>query len=267
MIWSKSSIAVTRSRLYREKARGSSIWYRLRMARSGCIVVTGAAGALGAAVSRRLVNDGWAVALIDSPAHPERARALAAELGSRAIALDADVARANDLEKALAAVPSELGPIAGAVLIAGGWQGGKPLHDEDSATFPAMVAANLETAHASLRALLPGMVARKSGSVVVIGSRAAVQPWTSAKASAYGATKAAVVAMAQAAAAEVLEHGVRINAVLPSTLDTPANRRAMPHADPSSWVALESCAGVIAVLLSDDARDVSGVAIPVYGRA
>jgi NAD(P)-dependent dehydrogenase (short-subunit alcohol dehydrogenase family) len=233
----------------------------------GCIVITGGAGALGSAVARRVVKDGGAVALLDAPAHLDRARALAAELGDRAVAIGADVSRAAAVEAALAQVPSALGAIAGAALIAGGWQGGKPLHEEDAATWAAMTSANLETAHASLRALLPGMVARKHGSVVVVGSRAVERPWTSAKASAYGATKAAVVALAQAAAAEVVDDGVRINAILPSTLDTPANRQAMPKVDPQTWVSLDSCAAVIAFLLSDDARDVSGASIPVYGRA
>jgi len=237
------------------------------MANSGCIVITGAAGALGSAVARRLVKDGWAVALLDAAAHLERGRGLAAELGNRAVAMGADVGQRAAMETALGNLPSAFGPVAGAALIAGGWQGGKPLHEEDPATWSAMTSANLETAHASLRALLPGMVARARGRVVVVGSRAVERPWTSAKASAYGATKAAVVALAQAAAAEVLDHGVRINAILPSTLDTPANRHAMPNVDPSTWVSLDSCAGVIAFLLSDDARDVSGAALPVYGRA
>jgi NAD(P)-dependent dehydrogenase (short-subunit alcohol dehydrogenase family) len=130
-----------------------------------------------------------------------------------------------------------------------------------------MMGANLETVHRSLRALLPAMVARKRGSIVVIGSRAAVQPATSAGAAAYAASKAAVVALAQAVAAEVLEHGVRVNAVLPSTLDTPANRASMPKVDPAKWVTLGSAAGVVAFLLGDEARDVSGVALPIYGRA
>jgi len=103
--------------------------------------------------------------------------------------------------------------------------------------------------------------------VVVIGSRAAVEPWTSAGAAAYAASKAAVVALAQAAAAEVRDRGVRVNAVLPSTLDTPANRAAMPGADATKWVTLESAAQVVAFLLSDEARDIQGAALPVYGRA
>jgi NAD(P)-dependent dehydrogenase (short-subunit alcohol dehydrogenase family) len=130
-----------------------------------------------------------------------------------------------------------------------------------------MMSANLETVHRSMRALLPSMVSRGDGSIVVIGSRNVERPWTGASAAAYTASKAAVVAFAQAVAAEVLTSGVRVNAVLPSTLDTEANRRAMPDADPKAWVSLPSAAKVIAFLLSEDARDISGAAIPLYGRA
>jgi NAD(P)-dependent dehydrogenase (short-subunit alcohol dehydrogenase family) len=154
------------------------------------------------------------------------------------------------------------------VLIAGGWQGGGPLHArQDDAIWRAMVGANLESGYRAMRALLPGMVARKAGSLVVIGSRAAVRPDTSAGAAEYAATKSAIVSLAQAVAAEVLDSFVRVNAVLPSTIDTPANRGGMPKADFSKWVAPSSIAGVISFLLSDAARDVSGAAIPVYGRS
>ena len=142
------------------------------------------------------------------------------------------------------------------------------VHDEqDDEVWRAMLEANLETVHRSLRALLPSMVARKRGAIVALGSRAAVDPGSSANAAAYAASKAATVALVQAVAAEVRDHGVRINAVLPSTMDTPANRAAMPDADPSRWVSLASAAGVVAFLLGDEARDISGAAIPVYGRA
>jgi NAD(P)-dependent dehydrogenase (short-subunit alcohol dehydrogenase family) len=234
-----------------------------------CVVITGGAGALGTAVAKRLAADGYAVAIVDAPASSERARALASELAkvTRTVAIEADASSAGAWRSVLARVEAELAPPTAAVLVAGGWQGGKPLHEEEDATWSAMMTANLETAHAAMRALLGGMVARKKGSIVVIGSRAAVRPWTSANASAYAASKAAVVALAEAAAAEVLDLGVRINAVLPSTLDTPANRRAMPSADPAKWVSLESAAAVVAFLLSEAARDVSGAALPLYGRA
>ena len=152
--------------------------------------------------------------------------------------------------------------------MAGGWKGGAPFHQESSGeAWQAMLEINLETARRSLHAVLAGMVARKQGSVVLIGSRAVERPWESTGASAYAVAKSAVVTLARVVAAEVLEHGVRVNAVLPSVIDTEANRRAMPKADPSRWVAPRSLAQVIAFLLSDAARDISGAVLPVYGRS
>ncbi|HVJ15581.1 MAG TPA: SDR family NAD(P)-dependent oxidoreductase [Polyangiaceae bacterium] len=155
----------------------------------------------------------------------------------------------------------------GAVLVAGGWKGGKRFHEDESGEiWRAMMESNLETARVALHALLPGMVERKRGSIVVVGSRAAARPWESANAAAYAASKAALLGLVKAAAAEVLADGVRLNVVHPSTIDTAGNRAAMPKADFGKWVTPESLSGVVAFLLSDAARDISGAEIPVYGR-
>ena len=238
------------------------------MPSSSCVVITGAAGALGSAVARYLAARKYAVALLDVPQAEAALKALASELGEGSRQFAIDIRDGAAWASVLPAIEKDLAPPSHAVLVAGGWRGGKALHEHtNDEEWDAMMSMNLETAHRSLRALLPGMVARKRGSIVVIGSRAAERPWTSASSAAYGAAKAAVVALAEAVAAEVLEHGVRVNAILPSTLDTPANRRAMPKADPARWVGTDSAAAVIAFLLSDDARDVSGAMIPVYGRS
>jgi NAD(P)-dependent dehydrogenase (short-subunit alcohol dehydrogenase family) len=231
-------------------------------------IVSGAAGALGAEVARTLASRGWAVALVDTQAHADRLKTLAQSL-PQSTWTAGDAGEADTWKRALADAERVLGaPPSRAALVAGSWRGGKSLHEETTDdTWTALQAANVESAYRGLRALLPGMVARRQGSIVVIGSRAVERPWTSGGSSEYAATKSAVVALARSAAAEVLGFGVRVNAVLPSTLDTPANRAAMPSADPSRWVSLASAAGVIAFLLSDDARDVSGAEIPVYGRA
>jgi NAD(P)-dependent dehydrogenase (short-subunit alcohol dehydrogenase family) len=231
-------------------------------------LVTGAAGALGAEVARVLAGRGHALALLDSEAGQDRLEALAGSLG-RAVVVTGDLTVQSTWIGAMASIERELGAApSAAALIAGGWRGGQPLHEEsDDAVWRAMMAANLDTARLGMRALLPPMVARKAGSIVVVGSRVVEQPWTGAGATAYVASKSALVALARAVAAEVLDHGVRVNAVLPSTMDTPANRRAMPQVDPARWVSLSSAAGVIAFLLGDEARDVSGAALPLYGRA
>lgn len=226
-------------------------------------LITGAAGALGSVVASKLLERGHRVAAVDLPRSAARLSALKGVLP-----LPFDTDRQEAWREPLAQVERELGPLTGAVLIAGGWQGGGTLHTRpDDAIWRAMLGANLESAYRCLRAVLPGMVERRAGSVVVVGSRAAARPDTSAGAAEYAATKSAVVALAQATAAEVLELGVRVNAVLPSTIDTGANRQAMPSADPTRWVAPSSLAGVIGFLLSDAARDISGAALPVYGKS
>jgi NAD(P)-dependent dehydrogenase (short-subunit alcohol dehydrogenase family) len=233
---------------------------------STSIIVTGGAGALGSAVVRHLVGLGRRVVALDHPRTDAKLAALSAELGGACLAVAADVSTAAGWKGALEQA-ARLGPAAGAVLTVGGWVGGEALVSEADETFERMMGSNLGTVHAALRALLPGMVARSGGSVVVIGSRVVERPWSGAGAASYTASKAGAVALAQAAAAEVLEAGVRVNAVLPSTIDTAANRAAMPGADASKWVAPEAIAKVIAFLLSDDSAPISGAAIPVYGRA
>ena len=234
------------------------------------VVITGAAGALGSEVARHLAAKNYKVALVDVPAAAARLDELAKEL--HGAAAPADITSAAAWRELLPRIEREWGaPPSHAALIAGGWQGGAALHEQlaedEGARWQAMMSANLETVHRSLAALVPPMVAQTRGSIVVVGARGVERPWTNAGSAAYGASKSAAVALALAVASEVLAHGVRVNAIMPSTLDTPANRRAMPTTDFSKWVSPASAAGVIAFLLSDDARDISGAAIPVYGRA
>jgi NAD(P)-dependent dehydrogenase (short-subunit alcohol dehydrogenase family) len=232
--------------------------------------ITGAAGALGSELARTLAAKGYKVALFDIERAKDRLRDLVKELGeANAFAYASDFASEAAWGAALDATKTALGGWpTDAALIAGSWAGGAPVHEtKDEASYQQLITSNVDSAYRALRALLPPMVQAKRGSIVVVGSRAVPRPWTSAGSAAYAGAKAAVVTIAQAVAEEVLEEGVRINAILPSTMDTPANRAAMPNADPSKWVSLSSAAGVVAFLLSDDARDVSGAAIPVYGRA
>ena len=231
-------------------------------------IVTGAAGALGAEVARSLSRRGCRLVLADSERAKDGLTALASELGGAAV-MSGDLATQAAWDEALPRLERELGGAPSlAALVAGAYRGGAPLDaTTDDGVWRTMMNANLETVYRALRALLPSMLAHGRGSIVAVGSRAAVQPWTSGGSAAYAASKAAVVALVQAVAAEALPRGVRVNAVLPSTLDTPANRAAMPRADPSRWVSVSSAAEVIAYLLGDGAQDVSGAAVPVYGRA
>jgi NAD(P)-dependent dehydrogenase (short-subunit alcohol dehydrogenase family) len=231
-------------------------------------LITGGGGALGSTLGDVLVRSGHRVALVDRPQGKHRLEELVLALPSgSALPLALDAADPLAWKSACDQIDGALGQLDGAVLTAGGWRGGAPYHASGAQAFAPMLDMNLATVHQALTALLPRLVARRRGSIVVIGSRAVERPWESAGAAAYAASKAAVVALAQAASVELRDHGVRINAVLPSTIDTPANRRAMPDADFSRWVSPSSLSGVIRFLLSEEARDISGAAIPVYGRA
>jgi NAD(P)-dependent dehydrogenase (short-subunit alcohol dehydrogenase family) len=226
-------------------------------------VVTGANGALGAAMVERL-------ALAHAVIGLERSKtggSAVVRTGPNSVTVHANVSDAEALASALGQAEGELGAITGAVLTAGAWRGGSKFAEPRAAAdFRAVMEANLDSANIALRAILPGLVARKRGSVVLVGSRSGVRPFDAPGDAAYAASKAALTALAQAIAAEVLADGVRVNLVLPSTIDTDANRRAMPDADHSRWVTTESLADVVDFLLSERARDISGAAIPVYGR-
>jgi NAD(P)-dependent dehydrogenase (short-subunit alcohol dehydrogenase family) len=228
------------------------------------VLVSGAGGALGSALVAQFArSDAVVVAAGRGVVQAE----LDAKYGAgRTFAAPLELASAAAWSELSARLENEGLAVDGAVLAAGGWRGGVPLAETGDDVWSGMLALNLETARASLRALLPGMLAARRGSIVLVASLAAARPWESAGAAAYAASKAAALALVQAAAAEVLASGVRVNAILPSTLDTPANRGAMPKADFTRWVAPASLAQVAEFLLSDAARDISGAALPVYGR-
>jgi NAD(P)-dependent dehydrogenase (short-subunit alcohol dehydrogenase family) len=230
------------------------------------VLVTGAAGALGGVLVRYLAARGQRVVAIDRP-QASGALAEVARDAPGVIPIELDATSAETWSPVMEHIVADHGVPHGAVLVAGGYRGGRHFSEGDAnATFKAMMDLNAASASAALAALLGPMVGSGRGSIVMVGSRAGVRPWESAGSAAYAASKAAVVALVQAVAAEVLAAGVRINAVLPSTIDTPQNRSSMPDADPSRWVSPGSLCDVIGFLLSDAARDVSGAALPVYGK-
>ena len=233
-------------------------------------LVTGAAGALGAEVARTLSARGDRLVLVDGARRKGAARAARGDARPGACVVAGDITDDATWSEAMPRIERELGaPPSLAALIAGAWRGGTPLHEEkDDETW-----THDDERERRDRAPEPACACCRRWSRASAGassSSARAPPCSRGRARAPRRTrrrKSAVVALAQAVAAEVLEHGVRVNAILPSTMDTPANRAAMPKADPAKWVSLDSAAGVVAFLLSDDARDISGAALPVYGRA
>lgn len=215
------------------------------------ILVTGAAGALGAAVADRALELGARAVLVDL-------RAMDGGPEERWIA--ADLTDAAATAKALAGV----GDVDALFCVAGGFDMGPAVHETEEALFSRMMAINVSTLRNVLSVVVPGMVARRRGSVVTVGALSALKG--QAQMGAYTAAKSVVMRLTEALAAEVKDAGVRANCVLPSLIDTPANRRDMPDADFSQWVSPRELANVICFLGSDAASGVTGALMPVAGR-
>ena len=145
----------------------------------------------------------------------------------------------------------------------GGYAGGQPLWETDSKTFDQMFALNLRSGYVLCRAIVPVMLKQRSGAILNVSSRTALDH--AAGAAAYAASKAAAVAMIDSLAADLKGTGIRVNSVLPSIIDTDANRKAMPKADFTKWPKPEEIARVILFLCSEEARLIHGAAVPVYG--
>jgi NAD(P)-dependent dehydrogenase (short-subunit alcohol dehydrogenase family) len=222
-------------------------------------LITGGAGALGAATVAAFLADGWRVV---APVRPGSA----ARVPAGAITVEGDLSVETDVTAAVA-VAAEPGdaPLRAVVNAVGGYAGGPLIADTPVDDFEAMLARNLRPTYLVTSAALPYLVEAGGGSVVCVSSRAAVSPFPGA--AGYVTSKAAVLAFAGAVAVEYRKQGVRCNTVLPSVIDTPANRHAQPDADHSRWVAPDEIARVILFLASDDSGPTSGAQIPVYGRA
>ena len=176
----------------------------------------------------------------------------------------ADLTVPAEAELAVRKVIETSGKIDALLHLTGGFAGGKPVAETDDAVWMRMLDLNLHTAIHVARAVIPHMLQAGKGRIVAIGSRTGVEP--AAGLSAYGVSKAALIALVRTIAAEVRNSGVTANIVLPSVIDTPANRADMPDADFTRWVAPAELADVIVFLASDGARAIRGAAIPVTGR-
>ncbi len=219
------------------------------------VIVTGAAGNLGREVTRVLAEKGVEVIAVDHadsglPETPNTTRLGGVDL--------ADAAQAA----AAVATAAKGGSLQGLVNVAGGFAWEKVLGGE-AATWDRMWALNVTTALNMCRAAAPALE-DGAGSIVNIGAAAAAPAGLGM--GAYAASKSAVARLTETLAAELKPRRVRVNAVLPSIIDTPANRKSMPDADPSAWVTTTELAATIAFLLSPDASGVTGALIPVVGR-
>jgi NAD(P)-dependent dehydrogenase (short-subunit alcohol dehydrogenase family) len=220
------------------------------------VLVAGGTGALGAAVVRELVAAEYkVVATWIVPKERERLEALPVEL------VEADLFDPGAAASAVAAVDD----LEAVVDLVGGFASGPRVHETDPGEFARLITLNLTPAFTLARAAMPRMIERGGGAFVGVSARPALRPF--AGAAGYITGKAAVLAFIQALDAEYRDDGIRCNAILPSVIDTPANRESQPDADWSKWVPPEEIAKVVRFLVSEDSGPTSGAAIPVYGRA
>jgi NAD(P)-dependent dehydrogenase (short-subunit alcohol dehydrogenase family) len=223
------------------------------------VLITGVTGGLGGAVARAFLDAGAAVAGVS------RTEAPVAFAGPRYFPLAADLSTPDGAASAVRRAVEAAGRIDALVHLVGGFAGGQPVAQTTDGAWRSMLDLNLNAAFYTMRAVLPHLLAAGRGRIVAVGSRTGVEP--AAGLSAYGASKAALIALVRTIAAEVRDTGITANVVLPSVIDTPANRAASPGADASKWVKPESIARLLVWLASGAAAEINGAVIPIYGRA
>lgn len=228
------------------------------------VLVAGGTGGLGRAVSLAFLEEGAKVVV--TYRQQKEFDALKSEAGAKGSAIEGygvDVTDETAVRQLLAKVLAEHGRLDALVNAVGAYAGGVNLWDLETKVFDQMLALNLRSGYALLRAAIPAMLKQKHGAIVNVASKAALDH--GAGAAAYAASKAAAVALMDSLAAEVKGTGVRVNSILPSIIDTEANRKAIAGADFRKWPKANDIARVILFLCSDDARVIHGAAVPVYG--
>jgi len=229
-------------------------------------VVAGGTGGLGRAVSRAFLEQGWDVAV--TYRLQKEWQALHEASGEKSQQLEGyelDVTDERAIKDWIEMLAVKHRRVDALINTVGGYAGGAKLWEMEPRVFEQMLALNLRSGFVLARAVVPLMLRQGYGSIVNVASKAALDH--AAGASAYVASKTAAVAMMDSLAAELKGTGVRVNSILPSIIDTEANRRAMPNSDFAKWPKPEEIAQVILFLCSDDAKLVRGAAIPVYGAS
>nr|MDT0658437.1 SDR family NAD(P)-dependent oxidoreductase [Micromonospora sp. DSM 115978] len=225
------------------------------------VLVTGGTGGLGGAVTAAFVEAGWRVVVPvrDGSPGPQPA-------AGDVVRVVADLTDPDQTARAVGEAAADAGaPLRAVVNLVGGYAAGGLVHETPIADFERMLSLNLRPTYLVTSAALPHLTAAGGGAVVCVASRAALAPFPGA--AGYVTAKAAVLAFAGAVAVEYRPAGVRCNTVVPSVIDTPANRAGQPDADHSRWVPPAEIAPVIRFLAGPESAPTSGAVVPVYGRA
>jgi NAD(P)-dependent dehydrogenase (short-subunit alcohol dehydrogenase family) len=222
------------------------------------VLITGAKGGLGSFVTKAFLTRG------DTVIGTSRSIQASDFANPRFAAITSELTDPASAGQLVQSVAQRFRRIDTLVHVMGGFSGGKPIAGTDDDTFDRMMNLNVRSAFNIFRAVIPQMRAAARGRIVAIASRAAAEPM--ANIAAYSASKAALVALVRSAALENKDLDITVNAVLPGTIDTEANRKADSQADFSRWVPPENIADLVLFLSSDAAAQITGAAIPIYGR-
>jgi NAD(P)-dependent dehydrogenase (short-subunit alcohol dehydrogenase family) len=231
------------------------------MAKNDVVMITGATGNLGRAVANAFARRNASLCLLVRELVD--LEPLRREGAADVLACPADLMDAKTIEAAVATAVKRFGRIDVLCNIAGGFAMGEAVHEIDAKSWSHMMELNAGSVLRVSHAVVPQMLAQKSGKIVNIGAYSALSG--KAQMGAYIASKSAVIRLTESMAAELRDQGINVNCVLPSIIDTPENRASMPKADPRKWVAPEALADVILFLASPAARAIHGAAIPVVG--
>ncbi|HEV8128832.1 MAG TPA: SDR family NAD(P)-dependent oxidoreductase [Candidatus Eisenbacteria bacterium] len=230
--------------------------------------ITGGTGAIGSAVTARFLRDGLPVAVTyRAPAEWERLRSAESDAAreGRLVGIEADVTRHDSMERAARAAADAMSGIRVLAHVAGGYEGGTSVEGLSEQSLRGMLELNLVSAFWAAKHAIPYLKKSGQGRLLFISSRGAVE--TSPGTAPYAAAKLGIHALVSTLAKELRDFGVTANAVLPSLVDTPQNRAAMPRANHDTWVRPEQIAAVLSFLGSEASAAVTGALIPIYGRA
>jgi NAD(P)-dependent dehydrogenase (short-subunit alcohol dehydrogenase family) len=227
------------------------------------VLVTGGTGALGRAITKAFIVSGATV--ISSYVVDREVDQLEAQIKSVVHLIKADIGKEEEVKKLVSSILGKYGQIHILVNVVGGYIGGKSVTELDEKEWDLMMNMNLKSAFLISKNVIPQMISSKNGKIVHVSSRTGLK--SSGYDSAYAASKSGLIRLVESLSDEVKELNINVNCIMPSTIDTEANRIAMPNADHSRWVKPRDLANIVLFLCSEEGKAITGAAVPTYGLA
>jgi NAD(P)-dependent dehydrogenase (short-subunit alcohol dehydrogenase family) len=232
------------------------------------VVVTGATGALGRVVAKTFLDEGaHVVSVYRSEEKLKELEVFLGETGGMLSSVQADAVDEVSVQSLFQKVFQQQGRVDVLLNIVGGYKGGADIANTTVSDWDFMMDLNLKSMFVCSKAALPYMMRQNYGKIVNVAARTAVEKRYRSKSGAYAVSKAGVIVLTETLAEEVKKYDINVNCVVPSTIDTPDNRRNLAGADSSKWVKPEHIAKVLVFLSSDDSKTINGACVPVYGKA